>query len=351
MSDFKNIIRIASAMVGVVVGAGFASGQETMQFFSSFGYIGLLGAIISGVLFALLGTALGDISQIKVSDSYKEGIYFICGKYLGVLFDIAITFFMFAIAVVMFAGGGSLLEQQWGIPAHVGSIAVIVITVLLVSMRVEKIITFIGSVTPILVVMVIVVVIYAAFTQSASIDELNEAAKSTPRGASNWLIAALLYVSYNIVVGGPFLMIAGGVATSRRNAVLGGLLGGVILGILILLIGAGVFARINDVGSVALPTLQIATEASPALGFIMAVVIFMMILNTAVGVLYAFLARILRPETMSFKVGAAASGAIGYAGSKVGFIALVGTVYPFFGYLGFVLIAAILIAWIRIRKI
>ncbi|SPU53046.1 Uncharacterized membrane protein [Bordetella trematum] len=40
MSNFSNIARIAMAFVGVVVGAGFASGQETLQFFSSFGYWG-----------------------------------------------------------------------------------------------------------------------------------------------------------------------------------------------------------------------------------------------------------------------------------------------------------------------
>lgn len=350
MDNLKNILRIAMAVVGVVVGAGFASGQETMQFFSSFGYIGLIGAIVSGTLFAILGAAVGEISQIKVSNSYKEGIYFICGKYLGLLVDIMITFFMFAIAVVMFAGGGSLLEQQWGIPAEIGSIAVIVVTVLLVSMRVEKIISFIGSITPILVLMVIIISAYAWFTQSLSIEELNEAAKNTPRGAGNWFIAALLYVSYNMVVGGPFLMIAGGVATSRRNALLGGLLGGSILGILILLIGSGVFARINDVGSAALPMLKIASEMSPILSFVMAVVIFMMIVNTAVGVLYSFVARVLQPETNTFKIGAAVSGAVGYLGAKIGFITLVGTVYPFFGYLGFVLMAAILIGWFKIRN-
>lgn len=350
MSDFKNIMRIAAAVVGVVVGAGFASGQETMQFFSSFGYIGLLGAIISGLLFTLLCTAVGDISRVKVSTSYKEGIYLILGPFLGLIMDILITFFMFAIAAVMFAGGGSLLEQQWGIPAQIGGIAVMVITVLLVCMPVERVITFIGSVTPLLVVLIIIISAYAWFTPNVSIEELNEAAQSTPRGASNWIMGALLYVSYNMFVGGPFLMIAGGLATSRRNAIYGGLIGGAILGILILLIGSGVFARINDVGSAAIPTLTIASEISPVLGILMAIVIFLMILNTAVGVLYSFAVRIIPSGTNKFKIVAAVSGIVAYVGAQFGFINLVGTVYPFFGYIGFVLILAILISWWRILR-
>lgn len=35
MGNFKDVIRIAGAFVGVIVGAGFASGQEIMQFFTS----------------------------------------------------------------------------------------------------------------------------------------------------------------------------------------------------------------------------------------------------------------------------------------------------------------------------
>ena len=43
------------------------------------------------------------------------------------------------------------------------------------------------------------------------------AAQQQPRG-SQWLVAAFLYVSHNIVAGMPFLVIMGGQASSRRNA-------------------------------------------------------------------------------------------------------------------------------------
>lgn len=351
MSDFKNILRIAMAFVGVVVGAGFASGQETLQFFSSFGYWGLLGGVVSGLCFAVLAMAVGELSQVSVSQSFKEGIYLICGRHLGVPVDIMITFFMFAIAVVMFAGGGSLLEQQWGVPAKYGSVAVMLVTVLIVFLRVDKVLAFIGSITPLLVLMVMFLCFYAWNTQQLPMDELNDIAQTKPQGAGHWLVAALLYVSYNMVVGAPFLMIAGSQASSKRNAMLGGLLGGVILGLLIVLISSGVFGRIDTIGSAALPMLLLASEQSAVLGTVMAVVIFAMILTTAVGVLYSFSARILPVNTMKFNVGTAVAGVLALVGAEVGFINLVGTVYPFFGYLGFVLIAAILIAWLRLRRV
>ncbi|MEJ6668855.1 MAG: hypothetical protein QNL48_14695 [Alcaligenes aquatilis] len=351
MSNIRNILGIAMAFVGVVVGAGFASGQEVLQFFSSFGYWGLLGGVVSGLCFTILGMAVGELSQVSVSHSFKEGLYLICGPRLGVVVDIMITFFMYAIAVVMFAGGGSLMEQQWGVPAQYGSIAVMLITVLIVFLRVDRVMAFIGSVTPILVLMMVFLCIYSWNTRDLPLEELDVIAHTKPQGAGHWLVGALLYVSYNMVVGAPFLMIAGAQATSRRNALLGGLVGGLLLGFLIVLISAGVFGRIDTIGSAALPMLMLATEQSKLLGTIMSVVVFAMILTTSVGVLYSFSARIFTPNTRKFNIGTAIAGVLGLVGAKIGFINLVGTVYPFFGYLGFVLMAWILIAWFRLRRL
>lgn len=351
MSNIRNILGIAMAFVGVVVGAGFASGQEVLQFFSSFGYWGLLGGVVSGLCFTILGMAVGELSQVSVSHSFKEGLYLICGPRLGVAVDIMITFFMYAIAVVMFAGGGSLMEQQWGVPAQYGSVAVMLITVLIVFLRVDRVMAFIGSVTPILVLMMVFLCIYSWNTRDLPLEELDVIAHTKPQGAGHWLVGALLYVSYNMVVGAPFLMIAGAQATSRRNALLGGLVGGLLLGFLIVLISAGVFGRIDTIGSAALPMLMLATEQSRLLGTIMSVVVFAMILTTSVGVLYSFSARIFTPNTRKFNIGTAIAGVLGLVGAKIGFINLVGTVYPFFGYLGFVLMAWILIAWFRLRRL
>ncbi len=50
----KKSFQIGSAFIGIIVGAGFASGQEILQFFSSFGYVGIAGSILAAVLFAFL---------------------------------------------------------------------------------------------------------------------------------------------------------------------------------------------------------------------------------------------------------------------------------------------------------
>lgn len=48
----KKAFQIAGAYIGVIVGAGFASGQEILQFFTSFGWISIAGTCMATLLFA-----------------------------------------------------------------------------------------------------------------------------------------------------------------------------------------------------------------------------------------------------------------------------------------------------------
>ena len=68
-----------------------------------------------------------------------------------------------------------------------------------------------------------------------------------------------------------------------------------------------------------------------------------MILNTAVGMLYAFVARILPAGGAPFRLGTSVAGIAALAGSFVGFIKLVGVVYPIYGYIGFLLMGCTLV--------
>lgn len=47
---FKKILSVALAYVGIIVGAGLSSGQDLIQYFVSFGLVGLLGVLVLAVL-------------------------------------------------------------------------------------------------------------------------------------------------------------------------------------------------------------------------------------------------------------------------------------------------------------
>ncbi len=341
----KKSFQIGAAFIGVIVGAGFASGQEILQFFTSFGVIGIIGSLVATALFAFLGMNLTQLGSRLQTTSHQNVIYHICGRYLGIVVDIIITFFLFGVTVVMFSGAGAIFEQQFDIPGYFGSIIMAILTILTVTLSVQKVITLISAFTPFLLLLVIVITVYSVVNFDFSSADIEAVITKKNQGASHWLLGAVLYVSYNIAAGAAMLTVMGGTVKDEKVAAWGGIIGGLGLGLLILLINISMLTQLKEISSLSMPMLFLANNISPVIGTIMSIILLGMIYNTAVGMLYAFSARFIKPETTRFKGAVVLFGLAAYGASFIGFINLVGTVYPVMGYLGFTLIGAIIFAW------
>jgi len=348
MSTVREVSKIAAAFVGLVIGAGFSSGQEILQFFVSFGRIGLVGAVVATLGFMFLAMAFTVMGHQLAATSHKELSRKLMGPYLGTVFDWVITFYLFAVVVVMLAGGGALLEQWLGLHAIWGRLFMLVFTVAIVCLNLRHVVSFIAAVTPLLALMAVVMALYVLTTARPDTAVLESAVTTFDRAAPYWWVAAFLYISFNMVAGMPFQAIVGATASSRRVAMWGGILGGVVLGACILLIATALYWRADTLAGVSVPTLLLAQEISPWFGHLMSVIIFGMVANTAVGTLYAFVARVAPADNVPrFRLVAVAATVVALIGSFVGFKELVGTVYPFYGYIGFLLIVCTLIGWFR----
>ncbi|SIT71651.1 YkvI family membrane protein [Edaphobacillus lindanitolerans] len=343
----KESIRIGAAFAGLVIGAGFASGQEILQFFTSFGYWGIVGSLVATALFAFVGANLTRLGSRMHSVSHKSAIYKICGRPLGVFVDVVITFFLFGVAVVMFSGAGALFKEQFGIPAAAGSAFLVIAAVLTVLLNVQKVISLISAVTPFLIVLVLILAGYSILTADLSMSEIVRLAGEQDRAAPNWLLSGALYVSFNIACSASMLVVMGGTEKNPKVAAMGGAIGGTILGLLILLLNLAMLAKVDVAGGASMPTLALAGEISPVLSYIMAIVLLGMIYNTAVGMLYSFTARVSEPGTGRFKATVITVGIAGFCLSFIGFVSLVGTLYPITGYLGFTLMLAVFVQWFR----
>lgn len=346
----KKSLQIAGAYIGLLVGAGFASGQEVMQFFTSFGWGGLVGTGIAAILFAFLGMQILQIGSRLQTISHRDVIYQICGKYIGSGIDILVTFFLFGVASVMIAGSGSIFQQQFGIPPIIGAFILTILVILTLCLNVKKVISLISMITPLLLLLIFVITVYSIFTNDINLSQLDTISKNQPSAAPNWFIGGILYVSYNIMAGLSMLAIIGGTIKDKKVASFGGLLGGLGLGLLLFLINLALFINADIIQDTAMPTLFLATELSPVIGLLMTIALLGMIYNTAVGMLYSFTARFIKPETPRFRCSVVVISLLSFCASFVGFTELVGTVYPVTGYLGLVLILAILIAWISGNK-
>lgn len=340
----KKVLKMGSAFIGIIVGAGFASGQEVLQFFTSFGLLGIVGAIISTAFFAYLGMVLTRLGSRMQTTSHKEVIYKISGRYLGIIVDYIIIITLFGVGVVMIAGAGANLNQQFGLPPFVGSLLMIVLVMLTVMLNVDKVVGIIGSITPFLILAVVLVSIYCLTTMDTSFAVLDPIAQGVKTTLPNWFISSINYVSFNIAVGASMTIVMGGTEKDEKIAAWGGFVGGLGLGILILLSHLAIFAKIETVGDADMPMLAIINDVSPILGIFMAFILYGMIFNTAVGMFYSFGARFIQIGTKKFNVFVLITLIIGFGLSFVGFKELVAKLYPTIGYLGLFLVVALIYA-------
>lgn len=344
------IVKVSSAFIGIIVGAGFASGQEILQYFTSFGYLGTMGAFIAMILFAYLGMTLTRLGNQMKTTSHKDVIYEISGRYLGVVVDYIIIFTLFGVGVVMIAGGGSILHQQLGLPPFMGSAFLSILVMLTLMLNVQKIIAIIGSITPFLILSLLIVGICSLLTMDISFAALDPIAKGQPSPLPHWFIAAVNYVSFNIAVGAAMVLVMGGAEQDRCVASTGGFIGGLGIGILIMISHLAIFSKVHIVANFDMPLLKIVDGISPSFAIFMSLVLFGMIFNTAVSMFYAFVARFTQMNTQKSDTFIIVTILIGFFVSFVGFTDLVAFFYPLIGYLGLFLVGALIYAPFRLAR-
>lgn len=344
------ILKIASAFIGIIVGAGLASGQEILQYFTSFGHLGTLAAVLCTALFTYMGMTLTRLGSRMQTISHKDVIYKISGRYLGLIIDGVIIFTLFGVGVVMVAGAGSLLNQQFELPLYVGSLVLIILVIITMMLDVNKVVGVIGSITPFLIFTVILVGIYSLFTMDLSFNELNPIAQSHETTLPNWYISAINYVSFNIAVGAAMSLVMGGAEKDEKVAALGGLVGGLGLGLVIILSHLAIFSKVDVVAAYDMPMLKIVNDISPILAFFMSIVLFGMIFNTGLSMFYAFVARFFEMKTKKANTAIVIVCLVGFVLSFVGFTDLVAFFYNLIGYLGIVLMIVLVRASFTMSK-
>ncbi len=344
------VIQMAFAFIGIIVGAGFASGQEILQYFTSFGMWGTAGAVVATGLFAYMGMMLMMMGSRLKAQSHDEAIYKLSGKFMGIAIDYIIILTLFGVGIVMVAGAGSMLHQQYALPNWVGSLIMTVLVTATVLLPINRVIALIAAITPTLIIALAIICAYSLLSAQTTLAELEPIAQSVPSSLPNWFVSTINYVSFNVAVGAGMALVMGGSEKNENIAKWGGLLGGLGIGVLIIIAHFAIFYKIDDVKDVGLPLLKIIQDISPTLGILMTFVLFGMIYNTGVAMYYAFVARFTVMQTKRSYIFAVVTGIIGFLISFAGFTSLVAYLYPLIGYLGLLLIAILIISPFKIKK-
>lgn len=343
MPKLKEMIIVAFAFVGVVVGAGFATGQEIFQFFTSNGKFSVFGVFITGFIITIGGVFVLNTGYRLRSHNHTEPIKFYLPRTIAAIFDIILTLFLLALAMIMTAGGVSTLHESFGIPYAISSLILVLIILATLFLKFDRLITVLGMVTPFLVIIVTIIAIYYFTTGSFDFNSADQYANNDNRTDKWWWFDAINYGSLQIAAAFSFLSVMGGRLKYEKSTIYGGILGGAIVTFLLLMLNLGMVTEFTNITDVALPSLLLANHISPIIGTFMAIIMILVIYNTVVGLMYAFASRFTEPYQRNYYILIIIMAIVTFATTFIGFIELIGKVFPVMGIFGFILLIPIFI--------
>ena len=348
---FKRAIAISMAFIGVVVGAGFASGQEAMQYFVAFGEWGLIGIALAAGLMMITGISILQLGSYFQASEHTAVYEKVSGPITSRILDWSTLATLFSIGFVMFAGGGSNITQQFpSVPVWVGGTVMLVLVLLVGLLDVDRVTTVIGTITPFIVIFIVLATGYTILTVDVDFSQMHEwTTSNVDTTLPNWWISALNYTGLNVMCAVSMSIVIGGNFLDNRAVGWGGLIGGILYLVLLALLVFSLFFIAPTVNGQDMPVLELINTIHPALGYVMTFVIYGMVFNTAVGMFYALGKRLTRSKPQLFYPVYCVTCLIGFVLSFVGFQQLVSNVYPILGYLGLLMIAVMSFTWIRSR--
>ncbi|MDR3564262.1 MAG: hypothetical protein P4N59_22890 [Negativicutes bacterium] len=340
-------LQVGATFAGTIIGAGFASGQEIAQFFTSYGPIGLAGVVLAGGLFGWLGGALLDLGHKLHAETYPEAIYHLCGRRFGLIIDLVTAAFLFTAVTVMLAGAATVLRDYFGVPYLNGLVAAALAIVLTVLYGVGGIVTANMVITPLLVLSILAISIYSLSYHDFDLSLLNDELDAITSPAPHWLLGSLLYVSYNLVIASTVLVPLGNLVADRKTRLMGGAIGGLTVGLLAMVIALVVLIHSPEILDYEVPFLELASNQNPLSSVIYAFTLLAAMYTTAIASLYGCLAKMRHSLRLPPVITAATITVAAIICGQAGFANLIRVLFPLFGYATLLFTARL--AWLSYR--
>ena len=330
----KEISTITLVIIGALIGAGFASGQEIYSFFYSYGYVGLIGIVVTCCLISLvIYKTLKIICENNIENYNKFLMKFIKNTRITRLINIVLNILLLVTFYIMIEGFGAYFEQELGINSIIGSAILAILSVIVFFTNVKGVLKVSEFLVPLLLIFVILI----GFQNLLTID-INTDILTTRKG---WLLSSIVYCSYNIILLIPTLISIKGQITKQKNIKYISILCGIFMITMSILIYMLLMKCDIEVQTLEMPVVYVITNFFPKYKIVYAFIILASIFTTAISLGIGFLQNMCKtkncyPQFVAFMC------ITSLLISKIGFSKLVNLLYPFFGYIGIIQIFAIL---------
>lgn len=331
-TQIRNALKISSLYIAATIGAGFASGKELFLFFTKYQDLSKYALGLSGVLFILVGFIILDYIRIHRPENMNDLFSGLVGKNFSIILSILISFFLVGVLSIMLSGMANILKEIAGISYDTSGILVTLLCFVILIFGIRAIVTLSQLVTPLLIIGIIVLSIVLLKTDSIATTYTNSII------TYNWGISAVIYIAYNILITVIVLIDAGYLLTSRKITILSSIIGGIGLFSTSYLINLVLLKYYSLIIYEELPMLSLSKLYNQGVFFIWSIILFLSMLTTAVssaiGCINIMVTKIKLPRVLILFIFLSFTLRLTY----IGFSQLITIVYPFFGYLGIILI-------------
>lgn len=177
----KNILKGVSVFIGAFVGAGFASGQEIVQYFAVYGKWGIAGAFISSLIF-------GGFCYITLKNARFLGEEYLPRLNRNFALKWMYSVFMLIIFCTMVNASGEALFQVTGLPKIAGSFLSCVFCLYIVRRGKRGVVMLNTFAAPLIVAGILILFLAKLYAGTVTV-----------MAHGGVLGSALVYVSYNTI--------------------------------------------------------------------------------------------------------------------------------------------------------
>ncbi len=335
---------IIFSIIGALIGAGFASGQEMYIFFYQYGVLGVVGLLLCSILIGMViyktfKIIINNHNISNYQDFLKEIFYskkFISkNKYINIVYisNIIVNIFLLITFFIMISGFAAYFEQEFKINHTIGAILLCVISFIVLVKDIKGVTKTNSIIVPILIIIIVVIGIM-------NLDKIN--LKNIPiKFNYNWIIQAVVYCSYNMILVIPVLVGLGKYVKNKRQAIIIS----IVTSFIIFILAMSIFfllTRINkEISDIQMPAVFAISVEYPRFKGIYGIAILLSIFSTAISIGISFLNNITKNKN-SYPQIVSIMCITGVFVSNIGFSNLVKMLFPVFGYLGIIQIIKIL---------
>lgn len=344
-------LTLISALVAYLIGSGFATGQETMQFFSGWGSIWecLLVAIVTFCMMFFTYLAYAYAGRTREINDMSGIFQLYAGHWGGKACELLAWSFNLSCYLFMVSGFGHVLHQQWAFPLAIGNALAIIISVGTASAGLGKMISVISKIGPVVVGFTLIVGLISSFSYYPLINHGNAAIISeqvaVTRAGSNALSAGLSF-------GGCCLLLVsamvGRIGTELRSyrfrytiSVLG--TASFIFVFCSVVIALNHIGNIEQLAPTAIPNLVLANNIFGKIGDLFAIIILIAIFSTLCPIIWTCVSLLVKDETSPrYKLTCLFAGIATYFVTlHLPYQILLNYVMTYFGYLGAIVCAVV----------